>query len=340
MQEETKVTETTTTEEHFDINEVDRLMEVVNSEVIKKDFIEAQNTIKEQKDSMLDKLAGLTQDKQFILDRLDKYQTLEDLKVALRTDNDVIKFFTNEKGEEMELTHMNMDKNRSIAFRRDLLIYLKTSDIESAKIDAEYEKLEKATSEFQTEIDDACLRLSDNVLAYAGQLRDKAEVETNSSLKAKMMRSVVALESAFYLTMYNDILDKYPSITKKVVSEMTDTVKLAEWGKRYMSKLEYTLLKKDRSTKVSLIPYLSDPEISKLSFEETVLLKDDYTTSPDLFVFSLIRFFAMADWNDPSIRQAHATVILVIRKLTSNELDEDLTPIVKENIKKYLARFA
>ena len=60
---------------------------------------------------------------------------------------------------------------------------------------------------------------------------------------------------------------------------------------------------------------------------------------PDLFVFSLIRYFAVSDWNDETIRQAHASVALTIRKLLNNEFEDELKLKVKTAIVEYLKLF-
>ena len=71
-----------------------------------------------------------------------------------------------------------------------------------------------------------------------------------------------------------------------------------------------------------------------------MLVRNEQYIVPDLFVYSLIRFFAMADWNkDNNIRKAHASVILVIRKLIKNEFVDDVKKDVIDSIVKYLAKF-
>ena len=75
------------------------------------------------------------------------------------------------------------------------------------------------------------------------------------------------------------------------------------------------------------------------SFEEMVLVEDDYEI-PDLFVFSLIRYFSLADWSDPNIKRAHSVISLVIKRLISNDFeDEEVKTNVKTAIIEYLKIF-
>ena len=47
----------------------------------------------------------------------------------------------------------------------------------------------------------------------------------------------------------------------------------------------------------------------------------------------------MADWNNSFIPKAHATTILVIKRLLYNELDEEVKENVLAAIKEYLKKF-
>lgn len=321
--------------EEFDMESMSKMVDVINSDVLRKDIVEQKETIDKYQESVLAQLEGLNQDKEFLNDRLAEYPTVESLTAHLKSDANVHAFFTNpDTGEELGLS-TEMDPKKEVEFKRDLLIYLKTSDIQMKKIDEEYDKLDAATKEFQENVSEACNRLSDNVLAYVGLLRDKAEACTDTRERKRLLKSIDALDSGFTMQIYADLYKK-PSIAKHCKEDIVNPTKVAEFGQRYMAKLQSTLTKRDRPCKVSLIPYVSSDDYK--SFEERVLVKGEYEL-PDLFVFSLIRYFAMADWTDISIRQAHASVALSIRKLLNNEFEDELKVKVKDAIVEYLKLF-
>ena len=322
-------------EEKFDMDSISRMVDVINSDVLRKDIMEQKDNIDKYQEGILDQLNGLNQDKEFLNERLAEYSTVESLKSHLRSDANVHTFFTNpDTGEELGLA-TNMDSKREVEFKRDLLIFLKTSDIQMKKIDEEYEKLDEATKEFQENVSEACNRLSDNVLAYVGMLRDRAEACEDPRERKRLLKSIDALDSGFTMQIYTDLYQK-PSIAKHCREDIAKDTVVSDIGKRYMAKLQSTLTKKDRPTKVSLIPYISGDKVK--SFEERVLIEGDYEV-PDLFVFSLIRYFAMADWTDETTRQAHASVALTIRKLLNNEFEDELKEKVKAAIVEYLKLF-
>lgn len=322
-------------QETFDMDSLSRMVDVIDSDILKKDIVEQKDNINKYQERILEQLNGLNQDKEFLNERLAEYRTVEELQAYLKSDDNVHAFYTNpETGEELGVS-TDMEEKREVEFKRDLLVFLKTSDIQMKKIDEEYDKLDEATKEFQQNVSEACERLSDNVLAFVGMLRDEAEACTNNRDKRRLLKTIDALDSGFTMKIYKDLYSK-SSIAKRCREDIAKNTLVADIGKRYMDKTQSTLLKKDRPTKVSLIPYISSEQ--HRSFEERVLVEGEYEV-PDLFVFSLIRYFAMADWTDESTRQAHASVALTIRKLLNNEFEDDLKVKVKGAIVEYLKLF-
>ena len=327
--------ENTPQEETFDMDSMSRMVDVINSDILRKDIIEQKETINQYQDGILEQLAGLNQDKEFLNEKLAEWNSVEALKAHLKSEKNVHEFFTNpETGEELGVA-TDMSPSREVEFKRDLLIFLKTSDIQMKKIDEEYDKLDEATKEFQENVSSACERLSDNVLAYVGMLRDRAEACEDNNERRRLLKSIDALDSGFTMKNFSDIYAK-SSIAKHCKKDLLTPTRVADIGKRYMAKLQSTLTKKDRPTRVSLIPYVSSNDYK--SFEERVLVEGEYEL-PDLFVFSLIRYFAVSDWNDETIRQAHASVALTIRKLLNNEFEDELKVKVKTAIIEYLKLF-
>lgn len=313
------------------MKDIDNLANVINSDMMRKDIEDKKKEVSEAKESLLSTVIDPAKEKDFIDQKLAKFETVEQLKKHLAVKENVVDMFTNPiTGEVLDVKVVN-DK-KEIDFRRDLLIYIKETDIQTQKIDAEYEKLDTATKEFQTDVDDACYQLADNVLVYIDGLKLRVEQCSNNLDKAKMMKSIKALESGFTLELYKETYTKYPSAVERCKSFITKEKEVADIGKRYLAKL------KSAKTKVNLLQFASDLDNRK-SFEEMVFTPDEYNTAPDMFVFSLIRHFSMANWNDISVVQGHATIALNMKKLLSNEIDEVVKERFKAAILDYLKIF-
>ena len=88
----------------------------------------------------------------------------------------------------------------------------------------------------------------------------------------------------------------------------------------------------------SLIGFVSDDPAD--SYEYKALLPDQYQRGMEnLFVFSLIRFFATESWSDQDVRKCHASVIVALRKLVSPNISDDLKAKMRTAISSYLKRF-
>lgn len=317
-------------EKEVTMEDINRFSQVVNSDLMRKDIEDKKKDITGAKDALLDAIIDPEMEKAFLEEKLRDFKTVEQLKKHLEKNENVVEMFTNPvTGEVLDITVTN--DQREIDFRRDLLLYLKESDVQMALVDAEYEKLDNATKEFQTEIGEACYALADNVLTYIQGLKDRATACQNTSVKAKINKSILAIESGFTMELYKDTYTKYPSAVERCKHLIDNENEIVELGQRYMSKL------KSAKTKVNLFEFVSSD--TKKSFEEMVFAPDEYKSKPDILVISLIRYFSMANWNDVSTIQAHATIVLNMRKLVVNDIDEEVKTKLKMAMLEYLKLF-
>ena len=314
------------------MEEIENLSKYVHIEGVKDSLASEMNKVNEARTELLGTLTGLDNEKDFLATKLTEFSSVEELRKYLANDDNLENFFVNpETGDVLSLSIDIDDEKRAKDFKRELLLYMKTTDEAQARIDAEYEELEKATAEIDKDLKEVCSRLSDNVLTYVSYLKDKAEACEDGDLKKKILDACRYIESGYNMDIYNEVLDKYPSVAKNTVDELVSTRGIDVVGKRYMKKLA------DNKVKVSLIPLISNkPEV--LSVEETVLIKDYEYILPDLFIYSVIRFYSRADWDD-NIKKAHASIALVMKRLLNNELEEEVKQDVLAAIVKYLARY-
>lgn len=320
-------------EEKVTIEDIERLSKVVQAEATKQQYENTINDIKEKQDEMLNCVSGLTSDKDILHDKLKDWKSEDLKKYIYASEENTDKFFRNdETGEVLTINIDTDDKAKILDFKRNLLIYLKTTDETWEKIDEEYKKLDEATAEFNENVHDAIYQLSDSVLTYLGYLKDKANDMEDGPEKRELLKGIKYEESGYTMDIYRESYQKFPSAIKHCKEDIKSNSRVQQIGSRYIEKLQRV------GTAVSLIPFISDDGKVK-SFEERVLIEDQYITK-DLFVFSLIRYFSMADWNDPNTKRAHSVVSLVIKRLLNNDFeDEEVKNNVINAIVDYLKIF-
>lgn len=315
------------------MKELDSLVNFVNVESAKSELSSTAKELEAQQHRITERLSGGEDNRDFLNERLAK-MTLEECEAHLKSDDNVIKFFINEEtGEEIVIDIDFESKTKEIDFKRGLLVYLKSSQEAMAKIDEEYKKLDEATQEMNMNVKEVCKELSDNTLSYIRYMKDKANALEDEGTKKKILETMKYIESGYTMEVFKEVITKHPSVGEKCANELTKEAQVAQIGERYTKHLNRN------NVKASLIPFVSDSLGTSRSFEEEVLIKDDQYTVPDLFVYSLIRYFAMADWSNDNIRKAHASIILVIKRLLANDFDEAVKADIIANIVEYLRMF-
>ena len=325
--------ETSDEEKELSWKDIEKLSQVVQIENMKHELNHQAVELHDKQNSLYATIKDYDSENNFIEEELKKY-SVEELEKKLKDDSFVESFFVNPLTQEpMEMTVDFENKAKEMDFKRGLLVYFKSTQEAFSKIDEEYDKLDEATREMQANVKDALNTLSDNVLAYIELLSDKANDMEDGKNKKALLKTIKYIRSGYDMSIYSEAIDEHPSIADRCVKELGKESDIQSFGKRYMSKL------KTAKVRVSLIEFASDIQSNKKSFEELVLIRDEQYIVPDLFVYSLIRFFAMADWNDVDVRKAHASICLVIRKLLTNDMVEDVKAQVVDAIAAYLKKF-
>lgn len=331
----TETTETTSTEETKPLteNEIDQLSQIIHAQAYKKEMLRQTESIQDKVNELKGTIKGLDMDKEFIDEMLKSY-TVEQLESRLKNDDAVEAFFINpETGEPLEMNIEFESKAREIEFKRGLLVYIKSSQDTFEKIDKAMEELDKETEEFQKNIGEVTYSLSDNVLTYINYMKDRLNLMEEGRDKRHMTKLVKYLESGFTFEVFADVIKKYPTVAPKCISELKNEQNIKNIGARYGAKL------KTNKIPVSLIGFASDITEGRKSLEELLLIRGEQYIIPDLFIYSLIRFFAMEDWNDGYVRKLHASVSLTLKKLLNNEFTEEVKNDVINSMVDYLKLF-
>ena len=132
--------------------------------------------------------------------------------------------------------------------------------------------------------------------------------------------------------MFKDVLVRYPSVIGKCITEMHKENEVEKISARYHQKIAKA------GINISLVVFIDDDP--KKSLEYLTLPKEYYEEGREnLFIWSLIRFFAMESWSDGTMKKLHASVFNVLSKLRKNDLPSELKESVVESIRDYLAVF-
>lgn len=310
---------------------LDDYIDVVNIEARRKFIQNAIDEHSEHNKQLTKSFKGGFELDNVINEKLSKYESVDDLRKALKSDKVVNWFFTNdETGEIMEVDPV-IPKEKHMEFKRSYLIYALNTEINLKKIEDEQRELDKAMLEFNKSNEDIWKELSENVLEYSKRLRESVPPD-HPRYKA-IMEGCHYIESAYTMDVLNETLDKYPSIVKHTLEDMKSSRRIKEIGTRYTEKL------RRNGINVSLYPMLSTKEDK--SVEYICLRPGQYKPGMEnLFVFSCIRYFAMETWiSHSSVAKFHASLIVVLRKLKDNSLPDDVKEMVMSNISAYLERF-
>lgn len=269
-------------------------------------------------------------DSDFIEDKLRECKTVEELQARIKTKEGLDYFYTDpETGDVLETTD-DIKASERENFRRAYLVFLKNNQIAMDGIDEELRKYDEAIAEFDDDIRDVMAVMADNVLTYTDYL--KSSVPKDHPNYNKMMRTVKYIESGYDMSVFSEILDRYPSVIKHTLEDFRSDRRTKEIGSRYFKKLA--------SNKVtsSLIGFVSDDPHD--SYEYKALLPNQYKSGMEnLLVFSLIRFFSTESWTDPDIKKCHASLIVALKKLTSPNINDDLKDKMRSSISAYLQKF-
>lgn len=294
------------------------------------------DNLNEQKDIMYSYVD--CEDMAFIDERLEEY-TLEELEEKIKDDDFVRKMFTPPNSDiEAGITDKaNQDgsftEEDELNFKRELLIHAKKTNQTYAEIDKYIADMEKARDEFNAEAQEIIGSMENNIVTVVDMMKEGLKDITDERELKRRKTIIKYIESGWTFDIINEILDKYPNVPKNLLRDMHNDTMIKNISDRYMKKL------RDNKCNISLNHFVSAPTVKRKSIEMTLLNPDQYDKShEDLFIFMLIRFFAMADWHNKDIGRAHTSISVSLKRAMANEYPEDMQKLVVDNIAKMVAR--
>lgn len=308
---------------------LDKAVNIINLEARRQGVVTKAKEYKEA-GAKLAQAVGTNEEDRSIIDRRLETVTIEELLQKVKTPEGIDWFFTDDSGNVLSIAYKKkVSKEEELEFKKGLLIYLKQVDSYMEEIDKADEELRLAQEEFDTNIKESVDLLSDNIMMVVHELR---QVAANSPNYAKLNRRADFIESGYTYQCIKRLAIDHPTIVKNTVNDMKVEGRIKELGDRYRAKL------KTAKASGNLFPFLSRDGDVSTSLEFQVLKPDDYQPgTEDLFMFILIRYFAMESWAyDDAVRAFHSASMIVLSKLVTGKLPEDVKERVIVNIKEVL----
>jgi len=299
-------------------------MNVLNLEAQKNTLVNKVQEYREAGNDMLRHIGG-EYSRDIISEKLATVKTIEELTKRISTDEGLLWFFTNDDtGEILTMNIKDIDAKREMEFRRGLLLYLKQTDIYQAEIDDACKQLDEAQKEFDVGVAESMQYLADNIIDTAKMFRQVAAESPNYS---KLMRRAQHIESAYTFEVLKEVVKEHPSVVEKTIIEMRKEGAIVDLGKRYRAKL------KSAKVQSSLFSFIGEDN-GQRSVEYMVLPKDKLIPGTEnLFIFILIRFFAMNSWTlDKAVKAFHSAVCITLSRLMCDKLPDEERMLMINNM--------
>ncbi|MCM1218306.1 MAG: hypothetical protein NC548_27790 [Lachnospiraceae bacterium] len=234
-----------------------------------------------------------------------------------------------------DVIEFNFPKNSEISkdlfsFQKDLLLFFKRCDDAVEEYNQISKDAEEELKAINADIEEINRIMGDNVLAFVDALKDS--VKEGSPDYKQSMEICRGIESAYNFSMVFETLEKYPSVVRNTLEDFKRESRITNIGERYGNVV------KKSNTSVNLITFLPRSKDVK-TIEQLALSKFYRPGTDDLFIFILIRWFAMNGMDDIASKKFHAALYHVLYQLTSNQISDAVYDMVLENMKKLLTVF-
>lgn len=238
-------------------------------------------------------------------------------------------FFTDPTTNEEISVVDSIPKDRANEFKKDYLIFLFSNMRCMAGIDEEQKKYDEAIAEFDRDSKEVTDLLAGNVLTYTAHVR--RSVSPDSPMYKKVIRSCDYVDSAYNFKVIFDMFEKYPNARKNLLRDFNKPGEISRLGTRYFTKLNSVKIKS------SLLPFASTKPEESLEYK--VLAPNQYQKGQeDLFIFTMIRFFAMESWgSDQDVRKFHSSLIVALKRLVDGNMDESTMTLMTNSMADLLA---
>ena len=212
-----------------------------------------------------------------------------------------------------------------------MLRFLKRCDDAIADYDKISKEAEEKLKEINADIDEINKLMGNNVLSFVQTLRENTSPD--SSEYKKVMDTCDGIMSGYTFSMVFDTLEEYPSVVRNTLEDFKSPHRIKNIADRY-----FTAISKAR-TAINLVTFIGGKGTGLKSIEPLALSGFYRPGTEDLFVFILMRWFAMNKITSIKDMKFHASAYLVLHQLSTNQLSDEAYDMVLENMKKLLSKF-
>lgn len=307
----------------------DDIQDIVNASRGYTDAVLSLNKLNKEYQEMSTHVKG---DFDKLPEKLERFKDEKELLLYVKNDENVEELFTNEDGTKMEIVGPDgvVTEKESLELKRNIVLYVFQTAKWKLEINHTMEEFEKTKQEIERSMGTTANEIVIDRLRLT--IEQKKEIETTEKEVPKStMNKINCLLSGFDFNKQLETFQEHPSIIRNTIKDMKNQDTIFSLGKRYKAAL------KKNQTFASLISFISDTAAS--SFEEMYLPKEVYKEGyENLFLFSIIRYFAMDYWTE-NTKQMHAMTISLLQQLVEGKLPGDLKEQFINNIENYLKTF-
>lgn len=242
-----------------------------------------------------------------------------------------IDWFFEDDGTGLQIECLTPNEQTDLReFERDLLLFLKRCDDAADEYERMSDEIAGELKALDAEFDEVNAIMQDNVVAFADAIADTITPD-NPNYK-RTMAEVRGIRSAYDFEILKTLVDAHPGIIDHTLEEFRKEGRITDIGKRYATKLDRA------KTSANLITFLPRNPNDRC-IEKHIIPNEYMPGTEDLFVYILIRHFAMSSFDDQATRKFHASVYLMLYQLVENQLKPELITKVHDNMLDLLQRY-
>lgn len=239
-------------------------------------------------------------------ERIDKFESLEEINAL--SDEEVNELFIDEDGEEIDVVIDLKTEADKVAFKRDYIGLIWSSNRSIKEIDASLEEYKAAIAESKEELDEIMEKFSHSTDIYHNNIKEAYERETDPVRKKNLKEM---LDSFEVFPVLETLLNRLKSLPRPQNS-YGDYKSLDRHRKLY---IKY----RDVSEKLDL-----KTDLAKYGKFEEKFLPEEYHDYPNLFIFLVMKMYACLPKHRKEVEGLFiAQFAIILQDLFAGTIDDD-----------------
>ena len=306
---------------------LDSTIDAKNDILKKKE--EAGNQLKVSSPNVLDALEESPMD--IVTKKLAKVTKEELVRDYLPYPDKVKWFFFDEETQSTVgfIKEGTLSKDEEYKYQKDVLMFFKETDEALEQLDQIYKESNEELKKIIDDLGDINKIYNINLLEYVRNFEKEADEKGIKNIGS--LQTIEGIYSAYDFRCIFEMLEEHPTVIKNTLDDYRNSARIKNLGERYSIRL------KQGKIKISLTSFLSFKDQHPV---EKLTIPNDYLEgTEDLFIFILIRFFALEGLSNTMTRKFHVSVWLVIHNLLTGSLSDEETKMFLSNMKRLLKMY-